>query len=136
MVFRTAERGGVTTFFRVFVFDIRGGAFDEIERERVAGFVVIGPGNKAVLAHHDGADIGLLAGNFLHGEAEFKARAHPGDIGHFAVENFVGQLFAVGRSGDRDDGVRVHVVNMHAGQIGMQGRVDRRGAGIQVKRAM
>ena len=86
-----------------------------------------------MLAHHDGLDGGLLAGDVLHGEAELEARAHPLHVGHLAGEDLLGQGFAVLGSGDRDDRVRVHVVDVLAREEAVQRGVDRRGARVEVE---
>ena len=86
-----------------------------------------------MLAHHDGLDGRLLAGDLLHGEAELEARAHPLHVGHLTGEDLLGQGFAVLGSGDGDDRVRVHVVDMLAGQEAVQRGVDRRGARVEVE---
>ena len=89
-----------------------------------------------MLAHHDGLDGRLLAGDVLHGEAELEARAHPLHVGHLAGEDLLREGFAVLRSGDRDDRVGVHVVDMLARQEAVQGGVDRRCARVQVEGGM
>ncbi len=86
-----------------------------------------------MLAHHDGLHVGLGLGNRLHGEAELEAGAHPGHVGHLAAENLLSEALAVGRGRDGDDRVRVHVIDELARQEAVQRRVDRGGAGIQVK---
>jgi len=78
----------------------------------------------------------LILGFFLdllHGEAELETGAHPADVFHLAAEDLLGQLLAALARGDRDDRVRVHVVDMLAGEEAVEGRVDRGGAGIEVE---
>ena len=128
-----AEDLGVAALGLVLRFDVGAGLLDHREGQFVAGLVVIGPGDEAVLAHHDGLDGGLLAGDVLHGEAEFEARAHPLHVRHLAGEDFLGQGFAVLGSGDRDDRVRVHVVDVLAREEAVQRGVDRRGARVEVE---
>ena len=133
LVERAAEGLGVAAFGLVLGFDIGAGLLDHREGQLIAGLVVVGPGDETMLAHHDGLDGRLLAGDFLHGEAELEARAHPLHVGHLAGEDLLGQRFAVLRSGDRDDGVGVHVVDMLAGKEAVERGVDGRGARIQVE---
>ena len=86
-----------------------------------------------MLAHHDGLHGGLLMGDILHGESELEARAHPLHVSHLAGEDLLREGFAVLGSGDRDDRVRVHVVDVLTRQEAVQRGVDRRSARIQVE---
>ena len=86
-----------------------------------------------MLAHHDGLDRRVLPLDFLHGEAELEAGAHPGDILHLSAEDLLRQFLATLARRDGDDGVRVHVVDALSGQEAVKRRVDRGGAGIQVE---
>ena len=54
---------------------------------------------------------GFFLHDFLHREAELEAGAHPRHVGHLAAENFLRQLLAICRGRDRDDRVRVHVID-------------------------
>src|SRR5687768_16855848 len=56
-----AEHGRIAAFPGIFLFDELGGALDEIEREVIALLVIIGPIDKAVLAHHDAFGFGMFA---------------------------------------------------------------------------
>ena len=89
-----------------------------------------------MLAHHDGFDAGIALADFLHREAEFKARTHPFDVVHFVAENFAGQFLAVGRGGDGNNGVRMHVIHKLRGDEAVERRVNGGGAGIQIEGAM
>ena len=133
LVLRAPEGGGVAALRGVLRLDVGGGLLDEVERERVAGLVVVVPRDEAVLAHHDGLDARVLLRDFLHGEAEFEARAHPRHVGHLAAEDFLGEFHAVGRGRDGDDRVRVHVVDVLAREEGVERRVDRGGARVEVE---
>ncbi len=132
LVFRAAEGRGVAALGRVFRLDEGGGFFDEVERSRVAGLRVVVPRDEAVLAHHDRLHAGLLARDFLHGEAELEAGAHPADIGHVAAEDFARELLATAARGDGDDRVRVHVIDVLAGQEAVERRVDGGRARVEV----
>ena len=133
LVERAAEGLGVAALGLVLGVDVGCGLLNHGKSQFIAGLVVVSPGDEAVLAHHDGLDGGLRAGDVLHGEAELKARAHPLHVGHLAGEDFLGELFAVLGSGDRDDRIRVHVVDVLAGKEAVQGGVDRRRAGVKVE---
>ncbi len=136
LILGAAEGLGVSALVGVFFLDVGGGFFDEVERAGVADLFVVVPRDEAVLAHHDGFHVGLLAGDFLHGEAELEAGAHPGHVGHVAAEDFLGELFAVLGSGDGDDRVGVHVIDVLAGEEGVQRGIDRGGARIEVERGV
>ncbi len=77
LVFRSAEGCRVAALRCVLGFDVGGCLFNEIESVCVALLLVIGPGDEAMLAHHDRVHVWLLGGDLLHGEAEFEAGAHP-----------------------------------------------------------
>ena len=129
-----AEDLGVAALGLVLGVDEGRGLLDHGEGQFIAGLIVVGPGDEAVLAHHDGLHGWLLAGDVLHGEAELEAWAHPLHVGHLAGEDLLREGFAVLGSGDRDDRVRVHVVDVLARQEAVQRGVDRRSARIQVER--
>ena len=128
-----AEDLGVAALGLVLGFDVGAGLLDHREGELIAGLVVVGPGDEAVLAHHDGLNGGLLAGDVLHGEAELEAGAHPLHVSHLAGEDLLGQGFAVLGSGDRDDRVGVHVVYVLTRQETVQRGVDRRRARVEIE---
>jgi hypothetical protein len=136
VIFRAAEGRSVSAFGGIFLLQVRGGALDKIEGANITRVVVIRPGNEPVLAHHNGLRLRLPAVNLLHGQAQLEARPHPRHVGHFVTKNFARQLLAVGGSGHGDDGVRVHVVHLPAGQEGVQRRVNRGGARVEIERAM
>ena len=86
-----------------------------------------------MLTHHDGLDRGILLLDLLHGEGELEAGAHPADILHLAAKDLLRQLLATAACGDRDDRVRMHVVDMLAREEAVERCVDRGGAGIEVE---
>jgi hypothetical protein len=76
----------------------------------------------------------MLLRDFLHREAEFEAGAHPLHVGHVAAEDFLREFLATGRRRDRNDRIRVHVVDVFAGQKRVQRRVDRGRPRVEVER--
>ncbi len=82
--------------------EVARGFLDEIERELVALFVVVGPIDQAVLAHDDAFGLGIFAADFLELEAEVEAGALPGGPDHFVAVDFPGELGGILRRGDGD----------------------------------
>ena len=78
-----------------------------------------------MLAHHDGANARVSSNDLLHREAELEARAHPRHISHLTAEDFLRQLLATSARRDRDDRIRVHVIDVLAREEAMQRRIDR-----------
>ncbi len=134
LVFRAAESRGVAALGLILGVDERGSLLDAVERVGVAGLLVVVPRDEAVLAHHDRLHLRVGAADFLHREAEFEAGAHPLHVRHFAAEDFLREFLAVLRGRDRDDRVRVHVIDELRRDEAVQRRVDRRGAWVQVER--
>ena len=133
LVTRAAEGRGVAAFLRVLLLDVGGGLLDEVEGLRVALEVVVSPRDEPVLAHHDGAHLGVLPLDFLHGQSQLEARAHPRHVRHLSPEDFLGEGLAAGTRGDRDDRVGVHVVDVLARQEAVERGVDRRRPRIEVE---
>ena len=124
LAFRTTEGSSVATLSFVFRLDELAGLLDAIERVKVAVLFVFIPRDKTVLAHHDGLHIRVFLTDVLHGETELKTRAHPRHVAHFAAEDFLRELFAVLRSRDRDDRIRMHVIDILRGDEAVQRRID------------
>ena len=79
---------------------------------------------------------GILLAEFLQPQAELEARPLPRQPADRVAEDFLGQLLGVLRCGDRDDRVGMHVVDMGVRHIGVQRRVDRGRARIEVEGAV
>src|SRR6202040_215821 len=86
-----------------------------------------------MMGQHDCRDFRIFLYNFLHHKTELKTGAHPFHIIHFAAENFLRQFFAIRRSCNRDDGVRMHVIHELSRNETMQWRVNGTGAWIQIE---
>ena len=133
LVERATEDFGVAALRLVLRLDIACGLFNHGERQFIAGLIIIVPRDEAVLTHHDGLDGRVLAGDILHGQAKFETRTHPLHIGHLAGENLLGEGLAVLGGGDGNDRVRVHVVDVLAGQEAVERGVNRRGPRVEVE---
>ena len=68
-----------------------------------------------MLAHHDRTDGRIFLNDLLHRQAQLEAGPHPRHVGHLAAEDFLGQLLATAACGDRDDRIRMHVIDVLAG---------------------
>jgi hypothetical protein len=89
-----------------------------------------------VLAHHGTFQVRVVAPELPELQTEFKSRAHPGRPENFVAVDFPRQLIRPPRRRDRDHGVGMRVVDMFAGDKGVQRRVDRRRPRIKVERAV
>ena len=69
-------------------------------------------------------------------DAQIKARTLPGKPTDFAAIDGLGRRLAAGRGRQRDHGVWMHMIDMGKGQIGMQRRVDRGRARIEIEGAV
>ena len=136
LVFGTPEGGGIATLCRVFGFDIGRGFIDEGKGLGVTNLGIVIPGDEPMLAHHNGSHGRIDFRDLLHGEAEFEPGTHPGDIIHFATKDLLRQFFATAACGNRNDRVRVHVIDMFSGKKTVQGSVDRGGTGIEIERGV
>ena len=136
LVLGAAEGLGVTALGLVLAIDIGRRLLDHGQSQLVAGLVVVRPRNEAVLAHHDSFDVRLGAGNILHGEAELEARAHPLHVSHFTSKNLLGQRLAILGGSNRDNRIRVHVVDMLAWQETVQRGINRRSARVEIERGV
>ncbi|HRE26215.1 MAG TPA: hypothetical protein PK954_06255, partial [Anaerolineales bacterium] len=58
--------------------DVARGPLDQVERQRVAGPVVLGPVDQAMLAHHKALQLRVGHGRSPHHEAQIKAGSLPG----------------------------------------------------------
>ncbi len=70
------------------------------------------PGNESVLTHHDGADSRIFLNDLLHRQSQLKSRPHPGNISHLIAKYFLGQLLATAACGDRDNRIRMHMIDV------------------------
>ena len=85
---------------------------------------------------HDAGRLRVVAAEFLQPQAELEARPLPRQPADLAAEDLCRQLLAVLGGGDRDDRVGMHVVDMLPRHEGVQRRVDRGRARVEVERAV
>ncbi len=116
--------------------DVRRGPVDDLERGLVAGLVVVAPRAHAVVAEEDALRPGVRLDQRLHPEADVEARPLPGDVEDLVPVHLAAEPLLVHGRGDRDHRVRVQVVHVPEGDEGVQGRVDRARARVQVEHAV
>ena len=109
------------------------GAVDDVERQLVAGLGVVGPGEEAVAFEHAALRLRILAREFFQPQPKLEAGPLPRQPADLVAINFLGELARILRCGDGDHRVGVHMVDMLVGQEGVQRRVDRSGARIEVE---
>ncbi len=109
---------------------------DDLERQQVAILGVVCPGEQAMAFEHDalGGRIGLHEGFEV--EAELEAGTAPGQPADLRAEDFLRQFLRILRGRNRDDRVRMHVIDMRERHETMQRRIDRGRARIEVEGAM
>ena len=112
------------------------GALDHREGRLVARLGRVAPGEQAVALEDDALQLRLFLRQLFQFQAQVVARTLPRQPTQFAFEDLLGQRAAVPAGGDRDHRIRMHVVDVPAVDVGVQRRVDRRGARVQVERAV
>ena len=85
---------------------------------------------------HDALEGRLALRHRLELQAEVEARPLPGQPADLPAEDLLRQPLGVLRGGDRDHGVRVHVVHVRLRDEGVQRRVDGGRAGVEVEGAV
>ncbi len=113
-----------------------GGAVDDAQRQAIAVARRVGPGEQPVAGEHHAGQAGILARQAAELEAEIEARTLPRQPADLVAENPLGQRPRIRGRRDGDHRVRMHMVDMRKGREGMQRRVDRRGARIEIENAM
>ena len=129
----SAKNGGFSAALDLFLFNVGGSFFDELQGEFVALASGFSPVDETVLAHDKSIGLRVVFAGLLHGEAEFEAGPHPWKVNDLIAVNLLGDLNAVGTRGDGDGRVRMCVVHMGVGDEAVEWGVDRGGAGIQVE---
>ena len=113
-----------------------GRLLDDAQRRLVAALRSRPPGEQAVSAEHHADIFGMIGRHLAELQAEIEAGTLPRQKADLAAENLLRQLFGVGRGGDRDHRVGVDVIDVACGNKGVQRRIDRGRARIEIEGAM
>ncbi len=97
----------------------RGGARDEVDGVVVALLRCVAPTDDAMPRQHDAAQSGSGAHIVLQPQAKIETRPLPPQPAHAVAVDLARGRFTVRRSGERDDGVRMHVIDVGKGQQGV-----------------
>ena len=107
------------------------------QRRLVAFAGGVAPGEQAVAAEHHAVEMRVLARQMFELEAEIEAGPLPGQPARSRRRKSAASApRRICRGGDGDHRVGMHVVDMRVGHEGMQRRVDRGGARIEIEGAM
>ena len=106
------------------------------DRGLIAFLGRIAPGEQAVAFQNDTLGVRVVAAECLQPQAELEAGPPPGQPADGVAEDLLRQRPGILCRRDRDDGVGVHVIDEAARHIGMQRRVDRGCARIEVEGAV
>ena len=110
-----------------------GGAIDGADRGVVAFLLRLSPGEQPMRAEHDAAGLGVPFHEPLQPHAELEAGTTPGHPADALPEDLACQRLAIGRGGNGDDRVRMHMIDMRMLDQPVQRRVDAGGARIEVE---
>ena len=113
-----------------------GGLVDHLQRDPIAFLRGRSPGEQPVAAEHHALHVRIGFGHRAELEPKIKARPLPGQKAKLAAIDLFRQRFGVLARGDRNDRVRVNVIDMAMRNEAVQRRVDRGRARIEVERAM
>src|ERR1700730_4528076 len=102
----------------------------------MAGFGGIGPGEETMTGEDHALRVRVLPREGSDLEAEVEAGAVPRQPADLAAEQLGSEIPAAGRGGDRDHGVRMHVIDVLVRHVGVQRRVDAGGARVQIEGAV
>lgn len=109
---------------------------DDLQGGFVAGPGVVSPCKESVAFQNDPASLRIFKAEFFQPQAQFIARALPGQPADVGAEDLLRDCLAVACRGNGDDCVRMHMVDMAFRHIGMKRGVDGGGARVQVEGAM
>src|SRR5262249_9065060 len=112
------------------------GAIDDLQSGFVTLFRSVTPGEEAVGLEDDTLGLRVFANKLLQCQPEGVSRAQPRQPADLLAIDLAGECVTVGRGGNRDDGVRVHVVDVSAVDQAVQRGINAGGAGIQVESAV
>ena len=114
---------------------IRGGLGD-LQRTRIAGLGGVSPGEEPMTGEDHPLRFRVLPREGSDLETEIEAGTLPRQPPDLAPEQLAGELPAAGRGGDRDHGVRVHVIDVLVRHVSVQGRVDAGRAWVEIEGAV
>ena len=110
------------------------GLVDCVYRDFVAGSGIVCPCEQAVTLQNYTFCAGVLQTEFFKPQAQFVTGAFPGQPADVVAENIGGHGLAVSGCRDRNDRVRVHVVDMGGGYVGREADVSMEAArGLRLK---
>ncbi|EEF21890.1 conserved hypothetical protein, partial [Ricinus communis] len=109
---------------------------DQIDRVVVAIPGRIAPADDSVTGEHDTAQAGIFRDVIAQAQAQIEARSLPRQPAHQAIPDLVRGPLAGRCCRQRDDGVRMHMIDMGERQKAVQRRVDGGRARIQVEGAV
>ncbi len=116
--------------------DVARRAVHDLQGRLVAGLVVVAPRAHAVVAQQHSSRFRLLRDEPLDDEADVEPRPLPRHVDHLLAVDLAGELLLVRGSGHRDHRVGVQVVHVTERHEGVERRVDRAGARVQVEDAV
>ena len=113
-----------------------GRFLDDAQRRLIAALRSRPPGEQAVSAEHHADIFGMIGRHLAELQAEIEAGTLPRQKADLVAVNLLRQLFGVGRGRDRDHRVGVDVIDVARGNKGVQRRIDRGRARIEIEGAM
>ena len=112
------------------------GLLNDGERRLVAAARRVAPRNEPVAAENEAVRALSIGRRPADRQAEIEPRALPGNPADGVAEDLRDELAAAPCSGERDDRVRVHVIDVPVWNERVQRRVDAGRARVQIERAM
>ncbi len=109
---------------------------DEVDGVVVAGLGAVTPADDPMAGQHHAAQAGIGGHIVAQRKAQVEARPLPGQPADLAAIDLFRRGFASGRGGQGDHGVGMHMVDVGERQVGVQRRVDRGRARVEVEGAV
>ncbi len=113
---------------------------DRLVDDAQSGFIAVAggfpPGQQAMGLQHHALGLRIGLGESGEVETELESRSPPGQPADLVAEDLGGQRLAVLRGSNRNHRIGMHVIDMAIGEIGMQRRIDRGRARVEVEGAM
>ena len=113
-----------------------GGLVDHLQRDPIAFLRGWRPGEQPVPAEHHALHVGIGFSHRAKLQSQIEARPLPRQKAELAAVDLFRQRFGVFARRDRDDRVRVNMIDMNVRNEAVQRRVDRGCARIEVEGAM